>query len=377
LDAIAATRAEPRGWGPDPLVVIAAQAVQPEPGIARSADPLFAMPELIEVRHLDAVCRQIDPSTLVRLGRRCPFVGYDAERKAAEYIADLSEGHLASARLIATQLRSVQLDEVPRLLQRPVANPDAASTPLCELIVDGLLPDRPGRETSMLRAALPTYAAAFEPEQVCFDAVYAGLTFETVSDALDRLLLMNSAAGRGRTYPLLRRALTRCLARDDGEWNRVHKAFRSHYSDTGHEIAYRYHSLALIHPGQCDELNELAGWLDGALDDHSARQWHDGLLATIASAPNRLSAQGDPEDRVTQLAGPEITGDRGRVVRRLLVALWLHADRDLDPTHRLADTIAHEYQALPRLREGENEVFTEKAAYYRNLAHYWHPRVDV
>lgn len=380
LDAIAAERREAREWGPDPLVVVAAQAVRPEPGIARSAEPFFAMPELVEVRHVDPAARQVDAEVLLPLGKDCRLFGYDTDRKAADYIGDLSEGNLATACLIADALRATPRDDVPRLLERPVSVAEAAPRPLCDLIADGLLPDRTGREIQILRRALPTYAVAFEPEQVAFDAVYgAGASFGDVADSLDRLLLADPADAR--MHPLLRRALTRRMARDEAEWTRVHTAFRDHYRDVEHDdargdIGYRYHSLALVTADQNAELDELAGWLDDALDRHPARKWHDELLTVIASAPNRLAA-GDPEDRVTELAGRELAGDRRRVVKRLLVALWLHADRDFDPTHLLAAPIAHEYGALPRLRQGENRVFTERAAYYRNLANYWHPRGDV
>ncbi|HEV2345314.1 MAG TPA: hypothetical protein VGS97_14540 [Actinocrinis sp.] len=376
LDAIAAERRGTREWGPDPLVVVAAQAVRPEQGIARSADPLFVMPELVEVERIDAVSRRVDAEMLLPLGKGLRFFGYDADRKAADYVGDLSEGHLASACLIAASLRSARAGEVARLLERPLSVSDAAPRPLYELIADGLLPDRTGREIQTLRRALPVYAAAFEPEQVAFDSVYrSGVEHGDVADSLDRLLLVEASGVR--MYPLLRRALVRRLALDEGEWVRVHAAFRDHYRDAGHDLGFWYHSLALVRLDQGTALDELVGWLDGVLDLEPARKWHDDFLAPIASAPNRLAADRDPEDWVTQLAGPEIAGDRRRVVKRLLVTMWLHGDRDFDPTHRLAASAAHEYGALPRLRQGENRVFTERAAYYRNLANYWHPRGDV
>lgn len=379
LDAIVAERRGTRSWGPDPLVVVAAQAVRPEQGIARSADPLFAMPELVEVERVDAVARRVDAENLLPLVKDLRFFGYDADRKAADYVGDLSEGHLASACLIAASMRSVDRGEVARLMERPVSVADAEprqSRALCSLIVDGLLPDRTGREIQTLRRALPVYAAAFEPEQVAVDAVYGSAAAHAdVSDSLERLLLID--AGGVRMYPLLRRALIRQLARSEGEWVRVHTAFRDHYRDAGHDVGYRYHSLALVTADTSASLDEIVDWLDGALDSQPTRKWHDDFLATVASAPNRLSADWDPEDRVTQLAGPEVAGDRRRVIKRLLVTLWLHADRDFDPTHRLAASAAHEYGTLPRLRQGENRVFTERAAYYRNLAGYWHPRGDV
>ena len=70
------------------------------------------------------------------------------------------------------------------------------------------------------------------------------------------------------------------------------------------------------------------------------------------------------------LAGVADASNRRRPITRLTVARWLYTDRYFDPAHRLAKTIANEYEHLAD-RADDNEVLYRKAGKYSRIETYW------
>jgi hypothetical protein len=110
-----------------------------------------------------------------------------------------------------------------------------------------------------------------------------------------------------------------------------------------------------------------------SLSEQGLGEWN-GMLADIATAPNRLRPgfDGEPEEAVRQLAGIASPGDGlPRIISRLVAARWLYNDRLFDPRRRLARLLDREYYELAQLIDQDGQVFYDEVTRFRAVAHNW------
>jgi hypothetical protein len=171
-------------------------------------------------------------------------------------------------------------------------------------------------------------------------------------------------------HPLAGLLLRRWLARDPDKWRDVHSGYVASYARAQDAALRQFHRLALVEPSRAEDFSVVVEALDAELARCSAQEWLN-MLDTIAGAPNRLRTTRDPRAFATTLAGVAEPGNRRRVVARLTAARWLYHDRYFDPSHRLAQLIANEYDNLAQLSTPDGEVFFEESARYRHIEHEW------
>jgi hypothetical protein len=197
----------------------------------------------------------------------------------------------------------------------------------------------------------------------------------TAGEARDRLeealWIERPAEGADpRAHPLLGLLLRHWLARDAEKWRGVHQGYAAHYSRPDDAALRRYHTLALVEPGQTAYLAEVARFLEERLDDSDATVWLR-TLGIVTAAPNRSRGPRDPRVFVSTLAGRAEPGDRRRVVARLAVARWLGHDRFFDPGRQLAQLAATELENLAQLQMPDGEAFFEESAAWRRIEREW------
>ncbi|HEV2636739.1 MAG TPA: hypothetical protein VGX23_16425 [Actinocrinis sp.] len=177
-------------------------------------------------------------------------------------------------------------------------------------------------------------------------------------------------------HPLPDRLLRDWLADRSDTWRLVHEGYAAHYARPDDVALHQRHLLALAESTQAEQFTAVAAFLDSRLNNRAANapglaepQWL-ALLKTVATAPNRLYPEVNPRAFVAQVDDARLE-PRGRVIARLTAALWVNADRRLDPGHRLAQVIAEEYKTLAHLQMPDGEAFFEEAYEWRRIAKEW------
>lgn len=173
-----------------------------------------------------------------------------------------------------------------------------------------------------------------------------------------------------RLHPLTALLLRRWLARRPGTWRDAHQGYAAHYSRPEDAALRHHHTLALVDTSRREPMATVIGHLERELDRAASTEDWLPILDQVTDAPNQVRTTGDPRSFVTTLAGVADSRNRHQAVTRLTIARWLHHDRSFDPAHRLAQTIANEYERLAEYTD-DNEVLFRQAGKYRRTENEW------
>jgi hypothetical protein len=173
-----------------------------------------------------------------------------------------------------------------------------------------------------------------------------------------------------RLHPLAGLLLRRWLARKPQAWRDAHQGYAAHYSRPQDASVRHHHTLALLEPSRREPLATVVGYLEREFDRCASPEDWLQVLDDVVSAPNRLRTTADPRTFVTSLAGAAEARDRHQIITRLTVARWLYHDRHADPSHRLAQLIANEYDHLAECTD-DNEVLFRQSGKYRRIESNW------
>ncbi len=219
----------------------------------------------------------------------------------ADFIHDLTGGHLGTAATLAAALKDSQAGHLDLLSGH-------------DQLLRALVPDDP--DDAML-TAMAIGAVTPGSALVACNAVFKFLRISgvTAQDVHDRLTAAMWAAGHGGgldLHPLVRRLLVRRLADDPALWRQVHDGYQAYYATARDETCSWYHKLASEQPGQAGELGKLVQRMDARVGEISPDQWC-GELDSITSAPNMLRPRGIPPKtgggRDDEPAAPHGRGD--------------------------------------------------------------------
>jgi hypothetical protein len=387
--------------GPDPVLVV---AVRHHPVSTARMGPVVASndPALTAGHGPQAQPRWWVPVRLADLTKNddvvlmCSSHTLGADYRDADFLHELTGGHPESVDRLIDLLKDAPAHYAPRNLLTarvparhnwpPRWPPDAGTEFTVEdyllkrtLPQDlAVLPDGrvdPGRNPALDAMAVLTATPGLRLGACT--AVFNALrwTDANANDARLRLVsglwLEEGRHGEGqRLHPLIALLLRRWLARDPAVWRAVHAAYATHYSQPEQARLRHRHHLALVEPSRRDELSTVIGYLERELDQAETTADWLGVLDEVTGAPGRVRTTGDPRSVVTTLAGVADSGDRRQSVTRLTVARWLFHDRVLDPEHRLAASIANEYERLAEFVPDDEVLFTE-AAKYRDIENEW------
>lgn len=404
LDLVVECRRESHGnarSAPDPVLVV---AVQHRPvstarmgPVVRSGDPALSVD-----RRPQAQPRWWVPVRLADLSRNddvvvmCTSHTLGADYRDADFLHEVTGGHPESVDRLIDLLKDAPAVYSPRSLLTalvpgrhnwpPRWPPDAGTEFTVEdhllkrtlpqdLVV---LPD--GRVDPARNPALDAMAVLTATPGLrlgACTAVFNSLRWANANAANARrrlvsgLWLEEGRDGEGqRLHPLIALLLRRWLARDPVVWRAVHAAYAAHYSLPADAGLRHRHNLALVEPSHREELSTVISHLERELDRAATTADWLGVLGEVTGAPSRVRTTGDPRSLVTTLAGVADSGDRRQSVTRLSVARWLFHDRVLDPEHRLAASIANEYERLAEFVADDEVLFTE-AAKYRDIEIEW------
>lgn len=403
-------RSEGRGEGgrPDPAVVVAVQRRRAAGALAPTDDRLA-----FSVRHPAApgdsdrpvwwypvALAELKGESVVELCRSSVLGNHNRD---AEYLRELTGGHPEAVALLAGVLARMEAEGLagrtppdPRLLLAQPLAPDgepanlwAAETREGHTVEAQLLRRVFAEDLVAGPDGAPDPAANPELDAMAVLALTPGLRLGACNAALRFLgwRQTNAATATGRLtaalwldqtpqgeatalHPLAALLLRRWLARRPEVWRDAHQGYIAHYAGAPDAALRHHHVLALAEPSRREPVTTVVGYLEGEL---AAREQTAGwvtVLEQVTAAPNRLRSSGDPRSLVTALAGVADSSDRRQALTRLVVARWIHRDRCADPTHRLAKTIANEYERLAEYVQ-DDEVLYREAARYRGIERYW------
>jgi hypothetical protein len=402
LEMLAECREKAEGKA-DPLLVVAAQRTRPKlrPPVGRpvdATDERLVYAEWLETtRDPEAPPAPWYPVRLTELSAEnvkkivtTHVLGLPWHDQ--QFVREVTGGHSAAAWELANVLEHAKPGSRSRdLITREV-----------EDALLGLL--RPDGDSEAELTRMAVFAATLRPKQEPADKVFEALRWERVkAEAVKArfLDLMWASDEDGFViHRLPRLLLTRWLARDADLWKQVHEDFQTYYrgNEAKEPAPVWYHELALMTALSDDNLEKAADYLNSRLVDESGSEATEGklspnewdpLLIDVATAPSRLQqavaersvppgTQGlhaAAEDVVSQLAGLSQAGDRPRVIKRLVAALWLYNDRLFDAKHTLAGVICEEFSQLAPLTPGDCQVFYDRASSFCATADEWKDRL--
>ncbi len=402
LELLAECRREHGTAACDPAVVVAVQRGRVR---HRTTEPLEPTDERLDfdVRHPGAPADEdhpvwwypvrladLDKESVAELSRSGVL---GTRNRDADFLYALTGGHPESAarlaRLLARLGRTSPYD--PRLLlgERELpgeGGPDSADDTVVEeyllrrTLADDLVPGPdggiPAGDNPMLDAMAVLAVTPGLRRGACNAALqYLGRD-EVDADTAQRRLtsamwLDETPDGEAaRLHPLIALLLRRRLARKPEAWRGAHLGYAAHYSRRQDAAVRHHHTLALVEPSQRQPLGTVVGFLEEEWERCGSTQDWLRVLDQVTAAPNRLRTTLDPRSFVTSLAGVAGARSRHQTVTRLTVARWLFTDRYFDPAHRLAQTIANEYEDLANGTD-DNEVLFQQAGKYRRIENDW------
>jgi len=324
----------------------------------------------------------------------------------ADFVYQLTGGHPAAARLLATLLglpgwpfnerdllgcKIPQDDLLPRnagpMPWRPGDAGRSVEDCLLKLtmLADYDSPEEPARPSTLDKMAVCAATPGLNTGACIAALNYLGWQDVDVEhlrrDLHEQMWLDDLGEDNARLHPLATLLLRRWLARDPGRWRDVHQGYTDHYTRTKDDMRKYHHTLALAEPDRPDHLAEVSKYLEKKyLEDEPAgcpaHEWIS-ILDMVASAPNRMRTTFEPKAYLTKMAGEDVRADRLRLIARLTAARWLFNDRHFDPRHDLAETIADGFERLGSERakhKKDNEVFFREARRYRQIAADWRHR---
>jgi hypothetical protein len=283
----------------------------------------------------------------------------------AKVIHNLTVGHPGTSKLLMDAVQALPDDEAANLDLRTILE--------LELAHPGLPPERVGdtARNRMLKGAQETRLATTCAAAQDLEAV-ARLEDARIIGSRSNLTLLcrrldadtwapatgapsSAATGSPISHTLLRRLLLWDLARrpesDPDNWTTVHRRLRAHYRTPEGAIRALYHTLAL------GELDQVAERFDKDFGEEHIGQWLTDLNF-VTRAPNRLHTQpvsaSPPLEQVSSLTLQAARGnERGKVIARLVTAMWILADPLTTPRRELRSLICRELLYLAD-RAGQN-----------------------
>lgn len=404
LDLLTECRRESRSHGaePDPVLVV---AVRHSPvHAARMGAPVVSddVRRLFPDRGENTAPRWWIPVRLTDLDKSHDVVAMcsgssvlGSDFRDADFLHDLTGGHPEAVDRLADLLRDEGAGYGPRtMLTEPLPPrhnwpprwpPDEGTDTTVEdyllkrvlpqglaLLADGRLD--PGANPDL--DAMAVLAATPGMRRGACTAVFHFLGWTADADAAQLRLtsglwLEETADGAaGRLHPLMGLLLRRWLARRPEVWRDTHTAYAAHYARPQDASLRQHHTLALVEPSHREPLTTVVGYLERELEGAAATEDWLTVLKAVTEAPNRVRTTADPRSFVTTLAGVADSGDRRQSITRLVVSHWLFNDRYLDPAHRLAQSIANEYERLAEYVP-DNEVLFTEAGKYRRIENEW------
>jgi hypothetical protein len=318
-----------------------------------------------------------------------------ADYRDADFLHDLTGGHPETVDRLADLLRDASAAYGPRTLLTQPLPPrsnwpprwppdDGTDTTVEDYLLKrtlprdlAVLPDgRIDPEANPDVDAMAVLAATPGLRRGACTAVFHFLGWTADADAAQLRLtsglwLDETADGvAGYPHPLIALLLRRWLARKPEVWRDTHTAYAAHYSRDQDASLRHHHTLALVEPSNREPMATVVGHLVRELDSAAATEDWLTVLKAVTEAPHRVRTTGDPRSFVTTLAGVADSGDRRQSVARLAVSRWLFHDRYFDPAHRLAQSIANEYERLAEYVTDNEALFTE-AGKYRRIEREW------
>ncbi|HEU5469183.1 MAG TPA: hypothetical protein VFV67_00910 [Actinophytocola sp.] len=278
---------------------------------------------------------------------------------AARFAHRLTHGHPLAVRKILDGLAgSTELPVMRNILEvedATVRNPEPVS--IAQSILDRMLGDVYKNNQAMLcNIAVPVDVELGVLGRTGQDkAAMADL----VRKLQARLLVTRDT--RPALDPWLRRLVLYSLAKVSGDdmdgWWMLHTTHRNHHDHSNNKVAKLYHGLAL------GEIEPVVSYLSERLtelkENADAHTWID-QLNSITCAPNRLTGDRTPTDRVEELT-PR-TGDR--TLARLVVAKWLLSDPLADPEESLRDSVRRNLERMAEDAPAGYFVFMHEADRY-------------
>ncbi|WP_307795473.1 ATP-binding protein [Actinacidiphila acididurans] len=402
LDLLAECRRESRSsQRPDPLVVVAVRhgpvhAMRMGRAVASNDLELVFAPQVNEPPWFVPVRLAGLESTHVLEMCRSSVLGNT--HRDGDFLRDLTGGHPEAVDRLAHLLAAFgrQAHDPRLLLAEPLPPrfelpehwpPDhGTATTVEDYLLKRLLPEDlavltdgrldPGGNPEL--DAMAVLAATPGLRLDACTAAFRSLEWHSSANANDARSRLTSAlwleephAGEAwEPHPMIALLLRRWLARRPQVWGRAHEGYVAHYTHVGNTPLRYRHTLAQAEPSQRAHLTGVVNYLERELDRPTATADWLPVLDQITTAPNRLRTAGDPRGFVTTLAGVAQADDRRRAITRLTVARWLFRDRTFDPAHRLAKTIADEYEALATFLTDSQALF-EEADKYRVIENTW------
>ncbi|GAA2776874.1 hypothetical protein GCM10010470_07080 [Saccharopolyspora taberi] len=217
------------------------------------------------------------------------------------------------------------------------------------------------------RRTLAVFAAAPDLELATRSAVRAAGTDDGIGplrEVRSRLWSGTDDDNRLSLHPWLRRLLLHELASraedDEESWQVVHARHRDHHRDQGNTAQSLYHALALEDLGAV--VDDLRTRFERIHAENDVRPWVQ-RLDLITSAPNRISGDRAPRDRVEELVLGTVSPQDANL-GRLVAAKWLLSDPLGDPGRSLHNVVRIGFERLAQQAEAGFVVLLAEAEKY-------------